>query len=272
MKCRLLVLLYCSLLVNVKIFTQGQDTISLYEKNTLKFARYLMVNKEFQFASEEYLKLNYLYPQKKEYFSEWLTCSRQANRLDLIQQRLTINVETPKSWQLEYALACINAKKLGLARQVIDNGKLMEDPSIKLKAGYADLGLKLLENKYSKHKEYASSHPELQSIMIQYNTQKYKSVALAGIASGLLPGAGRIYTKDYANGAISMLFIASTLYQAYSRFDKNGVKSVGGWIYASIGTGFYLGNIYGSIKSAKRYNQKLKAKIDEKTYHFINGL
>jgi hypothetical protein len=45
-------------------------------------------------------------------------------------------------------------------------------------------------------------------------------------------------------------------WQAYDGFDDDGSSSAKGWIYGSIGSVFYLGNIYGSAAGAKIYNNQ----------------
>jgi hypothetical protein len=42
---------------------------------------------------------------------------------------------------------------------------------------------------------------------------------------------------------------------SYRGFSKKGVKSANGWIFGSLTVGFYFGNIFGSYKAAKNYNQ-----------------
>ncbi len=254
----------------VSIF--GQDTLaSTSEANLVKFAKYLMVNKEYHFASDEYYRLTYLYPENQSYFSGWLNASRHSNRLEQIQQRLKVTQNTPPRWQLEYTLACIKARNLGLARIVLDEGKLTKIPEISTTATKVDFGLKLLDI-HPNRIDYTVDDAYLTSLKSTYDDQKYKSPFLAGVLSGIIPGTGRVYAKDYINGLMSLLFVASTSYQAIARFNKRGSKSVGGWIYAGIGTGFYLGNIYGSVRSAKQHNRKLKSKLDEQTINYITGL
>ncbi len=71
---------------------------------------------------------------------------------------------------------------------------------------------------------------------------------------------------------LGFLFIAGTGWQSYSRFKKSGISSAGGWIYGGLSFGFYLGNIYGSVVSARKYNQLHKKRIDEKTHRYLSSL
>ncbi len=91
--------------------------------------------------------------------------------------------------------------------------------------------------------------------ILEKETQK-KSPALAGMMSLVLPGSGKAYSKNWKDGIVSLFFTAGMSFQAYRSFNKHGINNYRGWIYSGIGFGFYLGNIYGGIKSTKDYNRK----------------
>lgn len=94
---------------------------------------------------------------------------------------------------------------------------------------------------------------------------RYKSPVLAGIFSGFLPGSGKFYTHNYTDGLYSFILIGIMAWQSYDGFNKNGKDSLKGWIYGGLGTVFYLGNIYGSLISAKLYNRQLEE-------HFLTSI
>jgi tetratricopeptide (TPR) repeat protein len=78
-----------------------------------------------------------------------------------------------------------------------------------------------------------------------------KSPRVAGFLS-ILPGAGFAYTERYRDALVAFLLNAGLIFAAYESFD-NGNEALGG-IIAFVGTGFYAGNIYGSVSSAHKYN------------------
>ncbi|NJK95022.1 MAG: hypothetical protein HC830_14870 [Bacteroidetes bacterium] len=98
--------------------------------------------------------------------------------------------------------------------------------------------------------------PEYQHILTSAANMKHKYAGLALTFSVVIPGAGKAYSGYWKDGLISLMFVAATGWQSYRGFDRNGSSSVSGWIWGSISTGFYLGNIYGSFKSAKRFNNR----------------
>ncbi len=86
----------------------------------------------------------------------------------------------------------------------------------------------------------------------------YKSQALAGMMSSLVPGSGKMYAHRFKDGLYSMIVIGLTGWQAYDGFSKDGRRSARGWIYGTLSGVFYLGNIYGSVVAVKIYNQRME--------------
>lgn len=85
-----------------------------------------------------------------------------------------------------------------------------------------------------------------------------KNALTAGIMSAILPGSGKIYAGKTNDALYSLVLIGLTGWQAYEGFQKNGIRSTRGWIYGTIGSIFYLGNIYGSTVAVKIYNDKIE--------------
>ena len=106
--------------------------------------------------------------------------------------------------------------------------------------------------------------PELKKILLYKNQVKKKSPLLAGIASTLLPGLGKLYTGYHKDALASFLFVGLNSYLSYRGFQKREIKSGYGWIYSLAGFSFYVGNIYGSAKSAKTRNKQSKKDLYEK--------
>lgn len=85
----------------------------------------------------------------------------------------------------------------------------------------------------------------------------FKSKFQAGFYSFLIPGAGKIYCGRIADGIYSFLIVGLTAWQAYDGFNDDGVRSTKGWVLGTLGSGFYLGNIYGSVIAAELYNRRI---------------
>jgi tetratricopeptide (TPR) repeat protein len=90
---------------------------------------------------------------------------------------------------------------------------------------------------------------------------KRKSPLLAGVMS-VIPGLGYAYSGHFQT-AISALPVNGLLaFATYSNFSKANYGM--GALTAVFNVSFYLGNVYGSVNSAKRYNQMQKQSIINK--------
>ena len=82
-----------------------------------------------------------------------------------------------------------------------------------------------------------------------------RSPFLAGILSTIIPGAGRLYSGRIGDALTSLLTVSLTGWQAYDGFRRDGLSSAKGWTLGALSGIFYVGNIYGSVISARVYNQ-----------------
>lgn len=98
----------------------------------------------------------------------------------------------------------------------------------------------------------------------------HKNEFLAGLFSSIIPGMGKMYCNRSWDGFFSLVTIGLTSWQAYDSFRKDGTKSVKGWFFGSMSTVFYLGNIYGSVVSAKIYNEQQEEKFLAKVKLSVN--
>jgi hypothetical protein len=241
---------------------------SLYgEVKTLSFARHLYNNNLFSFASEEYERLIFINPTNRIYHKELLSAYRKANNFDAIMKRSNNEYIKYPGIRLEYSLGLIATNKLTDAQKLFDEYDFSKDLGYNNTAIDIQNGISLLLHKKLKYTD--SPNPIIYNISVMYSETKTKSATLAGVMSAIVPGSGRVYAKDNTNGLLSLLFIGGATWQAYSRFNKNGISSISGWVYGGFAFGFYLGNIYGSIKSAKKYNKNKFKEIDEQTKNYI---
>lgn len=113
-------------------------------------------------------------------------------------------------------------------------------------------------------------HPDMAGVMEarelvgRYADLPQKSELLAGILSALLPGAGYAYAGRYGDGIAS--FLVNALFIAATATAVNQGWYAAGGISGGIGLPFYLGNIYGSVNAARKWNRnkrsELRARID----------
>jgi tetratricopeptide (TPR) repeat protein len=79
---------------------------------------------------------------------------------------------------------------------------------------------------------------------------------VSGALSAIIPGAGFVYCERYRDGAISFLLNGAMILASVDAFENDN-KALGALI-AFVETGFYAGNIYGSVSSAHKYNRHQK--------------
>ena len=95
----------------------------------------------------------------------------------------------------------------------------------------------------------------LREIAREGSSMRRKSPWMAGILSSFVPGLGKIYAGEYGDGIQSFAFIGLFATLSFFSFRSEGIDSIRGWIYASAGAVLHVGNIYGSVVSAKRFNR-----------------
>jgi hypothetical protein len=95
----------------------------------------------------------------------------------------------------------------------------------------------------------------------------YKSELTSVILSTIIPGAGKIYTKEYSDGIIAFLVTGLMGYISYTDFKAD--HKFRGWLFAGLTAFFYGGNIYGSAASAQIYNAQVNFKLNSDMKLFL---
>ncbi len=96
-------------------------------------------------------------------------------------------------------------------------------------------------------------------LLEQYQHLSYKSTVLAGAMSALIPGSGHVYAGHYGDGITSLLlnglFIAGTVVA----IDQKNYAVAG--VTGLIGLPFYIGNIYGGVNAATKWNLGIRKEL-----------
>lgn len=95
-----------------------------------------------------------------------------------------------------------------------------------------------------------------------------KSPVLSGILA-IIPGGGMLYCERYKDAFVSFCFNTGLIWAAYTAFEHDN-PALGG-VITFVESGFYSGNIYGSITAAHKYNKAAQIKILNKTFNFEPG-
>ena len=112
-----------------------------------------------------------------------------------------------------------------------------------------------------------SELPKLKYFYEWKTSPPYKNTWIAAIFSALIPGLGKVYVDEYADGITAFLATASLSYLSYSDFKAGHVFR--GWLFGGLAAGFYSGDIYGSIASTQIYNVKIQYDFESSLKVFI---
>lgn len=82
----------------------------------------------------------------------------------------------------------------------------------------------------------------------------YRSPALAGLLSGLLPGAGHLYAGALKDGLLAFLVNGALIAASVGAWDQEVYGAAG--VVSVAALTFYLGNIYGAVNSAHLANHE----------------
>jgi hypothetical protein len=263
-KITLLLFLLCT-----QIFGQESDLFS--EKNTADFAHFLFQTNQYKYAAQEYERLTFMFPSNQNYKVSLLKSYRFANEyskgIDAFK-----HLSPPKLSDVQQEYVKLN---------LLDNNKpnlktMLEglDPESSFRNNL-DLTLRIISipEKPINLEGINTQRVDLGLLNLYYESSKirYKSPFFAATLSTLVPGSGKVYCGRWKDGLMSVLFIGATGIQASRGFYKKGYKSIYGWIMGSMSLGFYIGNIYGSVKAAKNYNAHQNSIfIDKATHYYID--
>ncbi len=232
--------------------------------HTQQFADFLFRSGEYDFAVEEYERLVFLQPYdyapKKGLLKSFRQMKQYDKALVFFEKFFPVIDTIPVDFQKEGIVLNVLEGYYPTALDWLEHSKLDTlDKQIFV------LGILALQKKWKKSLDFYRAHEnhpgaiyhQFGNAVRRRTAQKNKSPLLAGTLSAFVPGLGKVYTKNYGDALMSFIIVGLNAWQAWRGFSKNGIRSAHGWIFAGIGTSFYLGNIWGSTKAAKRYNKKL---------------
>lgn len=111
---------------------------------------------------------------------------------------------------------------------------------------------------------------EVHSTSVDALSMRRKSPFVAGMFSSLLPGMGKVYTGRWKDGLFSLLLFTTTAYQAYRIISDKGIERPGAWIFGGLAIGFYSGNVYGSVKSARVFNKQEESQYEDRVQYLLD--
>ena len=189
------------------------------------FEALLRTNPESQFASRAYYQIGATYFLQGQF-------ERSVQFLDEVLPRITDARQHAEAEQL-IGLSYLRQKRWTEADEVFKALQASDVMQIREKAEVYHI--------------YAKNGADLPT----------RSPFLAGTLSTILPGTGRLYTGRLGDALTTLFTVGLTGWQAYDGFHRDGLSSVKGWTLGTLCGIFYVGNIYGSVISARVYNRRI---------------
>ena len=263
---------------------QESDSSQIYEfDSSYKFGTYLLNSGQAQLALWEFERLNFYYPGRDSVQLQLFSAYRSAKAYDVAYVNLItmfpglLSVgKTAESVSDEHQLPtnmAFHKEYIRLSFHTQRHSQLeyfLVQPEIesKLTTDYRInmlVGTRILQKKWVVAKEnvleYPSLHPSLRDIVNSNTSTRKKSKWLAAGMSAVVPGSGKVYAGKWKDGLVSLLFVSANAFSSYRGFEAKGINSFYGWFFGSVGLGFYIGNVYGSYKSAKKANQEKEVEL-----------
>lgn len=249
---------------NLFVSALGQKNDLFNKENTELYANHLFINQQYDLAKDEYHRLNYFDAQNAFYQSRLLQTYKFTNAVeegvgvankfyasdslfpDTIS-RVFLNLLLESDYR-HRTLMFLNANK-SLAHTELLFYKAA-NYGLDYQIGFMKQTLALTKD------DSSQSIKNLKTILIADSLFNPKSKFIAVSLSTILPGMGKVYLGDWKDGLASFVYTSMCAWQSYRGFDQKGIKSAYGWIFAGVGTGFYLGNIYGTLKSVRIRREK----------------
>lgn len=258
-----------------KVFSQ--DLFS--SENSKQFSEYLLKSGQFEIASKELERLVFLDPQNDSLKLNLIKSYRLSKKIDLgilrTQQMYSEIYNLPYPMAIEYSKLLMEKRDWEASESFWKESKnINNDDKLLLSATLAifDNSFKIAKTKLDKiEKKDNPLVAEYMELLEKGQKQNLKSPALAGILSTVLPGSGKFYSKNWKDGLISFVFISALSFNSYRNFNKHGVNNYRGWLNSGLATGFYLGNIYGSVKSTKDFNKKKINILQHEASNYFNS-
>ncbi len=232
--------------------------------HTKSFADYLYQSGQYKLAAEECERWLFQQPESDSAFLLLLKSYRKAGLYSTAIEKTKLffpyfeKMNNPVA--KEYSILLLLSKNYDQADSFLNNQQQVTASD----RDYLLMNKNLMKKNWTSAEQIYLSNNNAETrafapysiVFKSYKDLPHRSAGLAMTMSAIIPGTGKIYSGDWKDALFSMLLIGASGVQSYRGFEKNGTKSAYGWIFGGFTAGLYLGNIYGSFKSAKDFNHK----------------
>lgn len=235
--------------------------------NSLKYANYLYNTHQYNLSSVEFERVVFLEPadsiSKLKLVRSYRYLKNYTTALDRIEDFFPHSLsDIPEAFSDEYVRILLYENQYQEASDFLQNNMTLNGVA---KSEY-QLGILVMQHQWTEAKHFAGEHIDLlaktekfeslHSLTTNGLSTHYKSPVLAVSLSAIIPGAGKVYTKKWKDAIYSFLFVTTFSWLAYNSYADNGFN-FNSVFFGSIALSFYSANIYGSYRSAIKFNEKI---------------
>jgi tetratricopeptide (TPR) repeat protein len=272
---------YFSFILSVLIFREiSASAQNIFDaEHSVAYAEYLYKTGQFAQAADEYERVIFFCPDSFSYKTKLISAYRKSGQSEKVLSRIE-DIFGNKPSIYPQIIACDYLSVLFEKQDTSNISKLLKK-NINLENNKTiefRFGLSMLENNWAKAEKESeklpidySRNPEMKSVLLSAENTKLRNKTLAVSLSAAIPGLGKVYTQNYTDALIVFGIVSVNAWQSWRGFHKEGKTSVYGWIFGSLSAGFYLGNLYGTAKAVKKYNQRKIEEIHEKVIKIIDS-
>lgn len=110
--------------------------------------------------------------------------------------------------------------------------------------------------------QHQTTQEELNLYYKKISQHPGRSPLLAGILSGILPGAGKLYAGSPRKGLAGLLATGVLATQTIESYQKRGPAHYRTIVFGTLFSVFYIGNIWGSVLEVELKQQEFDEEID----------
>jgi hypothetical protein len=271
-------LFYCFLCIFLLLGTAYSQNLLDYS-NSLKYADYLFKTNQYNLASVEFERVVFLEPKdtlsKLKLIRSYRYLTEYKTALNRIEKYFPYSLNNlPEEFSDEYVRNMLYENQFQKANGFLQTIETMD---LGVRAEY-QLGIYIMQYQWTEASRFADEHlgvldktekfDNLNTIIKDGLNTNYKSPLLAASISAVVPGGGKAYSGRWKDAIYSFLFVTTSSWLTYKSYKNNGF-SFNSVLIGSFALSFYSANIYGSAKSAKRYNQKINQSFRSKAENIL---
>jgi TM2 domain-containing membrane protein YozV len=271
---------FCKLLCTIALWlvvvsSQGQNLLDY--THSIGYVRSLIEAKEFQLAYEELHAMNREDPFVKDTVVSLLVyvCAKtnRNKEVTLLSDSLTKADGISDLVSANIIAANLGIDSFDMAEKLLAN-KAVESYAW---AHEYKVMCMMLQHRYQQAQVYFNLHKRAfadtllyENIFTTLKNTKKKNAALAVTLSAIIPASGKYYLSQPYDATFGLGLTSLYGLLSVRAFSMAGTSSIFAWVNATAFTTLYLGNMVGTYKATKRFNQKInitvKSEIKNRLY------